>query len=256
MPDFPHQPPKAVRDSTPPPVPSPRTDGGRVLTRIAVGAAALLASLWVLIYWVEAEKELRVLCSMAVPGKDAAEIHRMFSTGNLLGVRTAEAGAVTTLYVSSGRNLGLSGCTVALAAGAVTEVEYRERVHLPSVATGAALAGLAWLVVLQALLASGAPLGRMAWGGAHVRLPARFRVASGVSALALAVGAVCVAQVAGLVALSGVAMVAEGVVGVLTLLFLLSIFGNLASASGRERWTGTPVAFLLACSGVVILLGG
>lgn len=238
------------------PEPPGSRNGLRILARVAAGFVALVAALWLLVYWVEAEKEVRILCALATPGKDEAEIHRMFSTGNLLRVGTATEGGATALQVDSPRNLGLSGCTVRLAGGVVVDLAYRERVRLPRVAAWTALLCLGWLVVLQSLLATGAPLGRMAWGGAHERLPTGLRAASGVSALVLGFGALCVAQVDGLLAAPLVGAVAWEVVALLTLAFMLSIAGNLASSSRRERWTGTPVAFLLAVCGVLLLLGG
>ena len=247
------------RDTPPSPVtlePPGRRDGLRILARVATGFVALVACLWIVIYWVEAEKEVGVLCAMATPGKEEGEIHRMFSTGNLLRIDTVTAAGSTTLRVASPRNLELSGCTVRLAGGVVVDQATWERVRLPRVAAWTALLCLGWLVALQSLLASGAPLGRMAWGGAHERLPTGLRAASGVSAVVLGFGALCVAQVAGLVAVPLLGAIAWEVVAVLTLAFMLSIAGNLASSSARERWTGTPVAFLLAVCGVLLLIGG
>jgi hypothetical protein len=234
----------------------PRRDGRRILVRVAIGAVALVAALWVVVTGVEAEKEVRVLCSMAPVGTPEAEVDRLFSTGNLIRVRPAAEGDATILRVSSTANLGLTGCTVRLAGGTVIDVGYHERVRLARVAGVTALVGLGWLVALHALLAGGAPLGHLGWGGAHRRLPVRLRVASGAVGLVLAVGAVCFSDHSGLTSVIGLPGAAETGTGVLTVVFLLSIAANLASASAWERRTGTPVAFLLTCCGVVLVLAG
>src|SRR5688572_9506667 len=47
----------------------------------------------------------------------------------------------------------------------------------------AAAMGFLAIMTFQVLLALGSPLGRAAWGGAHVRLPTRLRAASAAAAL-------------------------------------------------------------------------
>lgn len=56
---------------------------------------------------------------------------------------------------------------------------------------------LGGLAVLQGLLIAGAPLGRLAWGGQNVVLPATLRIGSAVSIALYAVFAVLMLQAAG-----------------------------------------------------------
>lgn len=125
-----------------------------------------------------------------------------------------------------------------------------------AIATWVALAGLGLLVVFQLLLALGLPLGHLAWGGQHRRLPRTLRLASLVAA-ALLVGAVlCVLERAAVAHAIGSDAVARGGVWGFAALFALSTVGNLASKSDLERRTGTPLALILTVALVVIALQG
>lgn len=116
-----------------------------------------------------------------------------------------------------------------------------------------ALALLAALAVFQIGLASGAPWGRFAWGGAHGVLPARLRIASGVSALLYAAFALLLLSRSG--ALAGAD---NNVIVVLTwVLFAYFVVGiglNAISRSRAERWTMTPVCLVLALTTLVVAL--
>src|SRR4051794_20142859 len=112
-------------------------------------------------------------------------------------------------------------------------------------AAALALVLLGGLAVFQGLLAAGQPLGRFAWGGEHVVLPARLRTGSAVSIALYAVFAVLILQAADLSDLlpDGVASVA---IWVLTGYFVLGIAMNAMSRSRPERLVMTPVVALLA----------
>jgi hypothetical protein len=92
----------------------------------------------VLVYWVEAEKESRILCGLSRPGTDLAEIERLYGTANLLRVRRDSAGSQVTYRIASPRNLSLTGCTLTLQGGVVTGAVVHERLRLG----GANIAGL------------------------------------------------------------------------------------------------------------------
>lgn len=229
-----------------------------------LGAVAVAACLWVLVYWVEAEKEVRVLCALSGPGTAAADVDRQFGTATLLQVvRDTTRGALSdtssagiTLHASSTRNLSLTVCEVTLRNGAVVRSSHREQFTLAPLAGTVAMVAMGALLLFQLALAAGAPLGRLAWGGAQQQLDNTRRIASGVVALALLLGLASTAQLMGAISLPWLALVADVVVGVLTVVFTLSLFANLASSSRRERWTGAPLALVLACCGVVLLLAG
>lgn len=229
--------------------------------RLVVGAMALLLSLHTAVYCVEAEKEARVLCALSRVGTHGSEIDRLFGTANLLTVRRERLDAEERLTVSSARNAHLSGCTLSLAQGRVTASTYHERFRLAEPAGLLALVLMSGLVLLHLLLAAGVPFGHLAWGGRHERLPAGLRVASAGSAIVLATGVLCTAHLTGRLRLPeplgrAAALLGEPLLGLLTLVFLLGVFGNLASGSRLERRIATPVAFLLTVAGVVLLLGG
>lgn len=109
------------------------------------------------------------------------------------------------------------------------------------------------VAVFQVALALGAPAGYAAWGGWHEGvLPTRLRVASGLVGLivypALMVYVLATAGVLDITWVPG-----RGKLGmwILTGLFVLGGFANLASRSKRERWWAI-VAFAIAlCTAIV-----
>jgi hypothetical protein len=124
-------------------------------------------------------------------------------------------------------------------------------VQLAAVAACAVLAGLA---VFQAALISGAPLGRLAWGGQHQVLPTGLRVGSAVSiVLYAAFGYVALAK-ADLVPSLGNEVVTAVVTWVLAAYFTLGVLMNAISRSKSERAVMTPVALALAVFYLVLAL--
>lgn len=123
--------------------------------------------------------------------------------------------------------------------------------------TSAALAAtvvLAALAVLQVLLAAGAPLGRLAWGGSHEVLPARLRVGSAVSVLLYAVFALLLLDRSGVVDVLPDAVATVGT----WVLFAYLVIGtgmNAISRSRAERTVMTPTALLLAVLVLLVALG-
>lgn len=110
----------------------------------------------------------------------------------------------------------------------------------------------ALLIVLQAALALGAPLGRLAWGGAHRVLPAGLRFGSLAAIVILALGIALLRAGAGLPSPVGGDWVRPALWGYAAL-FALSVLGNLASKSPIERATGTPLATLAVLSCLAVL---
>jgi hypothetical protein len=110
----------------------------------------------------------------------------------------------------------------------------------------AAAIGFLAIAAFQAALALGAPLGRAAWGGAHIRLPTGLRIASVLAFAVWTLAALIVLGRAGIgVSLLPSAVIRPGawiLVGVLLVGALL----NFASRSNWERFTWGPVGLLLA----------
>lgn len=124
---------------------------------------------------------------------------------------------------------------------------------MPVFAAVAATAILAALAVFQGLLASGAPLGRFAWGGAHTRLPTGLRIGSAASILLYAVFAVVLLDRAAVITVLPSAM---SVVGA-WVLFGYSVLGigmNAISRSRPERLTMTPCCAVLAVLTLIVAL--
>jgi len=115
-------------------------------------------------------------------------------------------------------------------------------------------ATIAALTLFQIALAAGAPLGRFAWGGAHERLPVGFRIGSLVSILIYGACAAIILDRAGIVDVVGddVSRIGAWVVaGFMS----LGVLMNAISRSKPERFTMTPVVFVLAASAYVVAMG-
>ena len=216
----------------------------------------LLGGLWGVVRGVEAEKEIRVLCTMVAPGQAWGEVEALFETAAYLQTTSSGDAGSGSLVARSPANLGLSSCALIAAEGRVQDRTHVVRVGVAPLAAGVAVGSLALLVVFQFLLAAGLPLGRLAWGGLDVRLPPRLRVGSGLSAVVLAAGAVAAAEWAGWLQLTERPGILEVFLTVLALLFGLSTLANLASPSRPERWTGGPLALLLTCALAALVLSG
>lgn len=110
------------------------------------------------------------------------------------------------------------------------------------------------LVVFQAALIAGAPLGRFAWGGQDRVLPVQKRLGSAISIGLYLVFAVLVLQRAGLAAVlpwPGVVVVA---VWVLAGYFAFGIALNALSTSRPERLTMVPLTAILTVLTVIVAL--
>lgn len=111
------------------------------------------------------------------------------------------------------------------------------------------------LIVFQAALIAGAPLGHLAWGGQDRVLPIQKRLGSAVSiGLYLVFGVVVLqrARLADVIPWPGFVGVA---IWVLAGYFALGIALNGMSRSRPERWTMAPLCAVLAGLTVIVALG-
>lgn len=113
---------------------------------------------------------------------------------------------------------------------------------------------LAALTVFQFALASGAPLGRFAWGGQDRVLPARLRVGSLVSIVIYAVIAVVALERAQMIDLLPGTVIETVAMWLIATYFVLGIVMNGISRSKPERYTMTPVVIVLAVVSIVLAL--
>jgi hypothetical protein len=120
----------------------------------------------------------------------------------------------------------------------------------------AAMAAIGFVLVagFQVALALGAPWGRAAWGGGHVRLPIALRVASAFAAVFWAVAALVVLARAGFDWSPISFSAATWGTWILFGLLLLGTVMNLASRSRLERLIQTPVAAVLAILCLLVAL--
>ena len=114
---------------------------------------------------------------------------------------------------------------------------------------------LAGLAVFQGALATGAPLGRFAWGGQHERLPVGLRIGSLVAIVLYAGFAAILLQQAGVIALlpggTWLGIAAWVVVGYCA----IGIPMNAISRSRAERLTMTPLVAVLFALSLIVALG-
>lgn len=119
----------------------------------------------------------------------------------------------------------------------------------------AACTVLAGLAVFQGALISGAPLGRLAWGGQHLVLPTGLRIGSAMSVVLYAVFGYAAAAKAGLV----LPLVNESVTSismwVLAAYFALGVIMNGISRSKPERLVMTPTAIVLTALYLILAMG-
>jgi hypothetical protein len=107
--------------------------------------------------------------------------------------------------------------------------------------------GFGAIVLFQAALALGAPLGRAAWGGGHAgTLPTGLRIASAVAIASWAFAMVLVLERAGFSVVSLPAGVVRWGTWVLVGLLVLGALMNLASPSPWERFLWGPVGVVLS----------
>jgi hypothetical protein len=112
---------------------------------------------------------------------------------------------------------------------------------------------LAALAVFQVLLVAGAPLGRFAWGGRHVVLPASLRIGSATSVALYGAIALVLLQRAGALDVLPHGLV-DVAVWVLAGWFALGVAQNAASRSPAERRVMSPVSAVLAVVCLVLAL--
>ena len=117
-----------------------------------------------------------------------------------------------------------------------------------------ATVGFVGIAAFQAAIAAGAPLGRAAWGGTHVRLPQRLRVASAVAAAFWIVAALVVLARAGFDTSPVPFSASRWATWILVVLLPIGAVMNAASRSPWERFLWAPIALVLGvlCLGLAL----
>ena len=114
---------------------------------------------------------------------------------------------------------------------------------------------LAILSVFQIALASGAPLGKFAWGGQHAgKLPTRFRIGSAVSVSFYVLIAYLVASRTAIIDSPLSPQLVAIWLWIIVGLLGLSTLANLASPSRQEKRIMAPIAAMLTALVVIVNL--
>lgn len=113
---------------------------------------------------------------------------------------------------------------------------------------------LAALALFQAALIVGAPIGHLAWGGAHKVLPANLKAGSVVSIVLYGVFAAFILTRAELLNVIPSASVVTVGMWAITAYFMLGTVMNAISKSRLERAVMTPVAGMLALLSLIVAL--
>jgi hypothetical protein len=124
------------------------------------------------------------------------------------------------------------------------------------VAGVAAAFGFVGIGVFQAAIAAGAPLGRAAWGGAHIRLPQRLRVASAVAVMVWILAAFVALARAEFDASPIPFAVSRWAIWIFVVILPIGAVMNAASRSPWERFLWAPVALILALLSLALALEG
>lgn len=119
-----------------------------------------------------------------------------------------------------------------------------------------AAVGFVGIAAFQAAIAAGAPLGRAAWGGTHVRLPQRLRVASAVAVVFWIVAALVVLARAGFDASPVPFSASRRATWILVLLLPIGAVMNAASRSQWERFLWAPIALVVGVLCLALALDG
>ena len=108
------------------------------------------------------------------------------------------------------------------------------------------------LLIFQALLAFGLPMGKAAWGGQHKVLPKKLRVASAVAAAVFAFSILVVLTGAGIIEFFGHNFV-KVYFWILTIYFGIGIIMNAVSRSKIERLWAPIIAVMFVLSLLILL---
>jgi hypothetical protein len=124
----------------------------------------------------------------------------------------------------------------------------------PELAALLAAIGFTVIAVFQVVIALGAPLGRAAWGGAHIVLPRNLRVASAVAVVIWVVAALVVLDRAGTSIIDLPDAVTSWGTWALVVVLPIGALMNFASSSPYERFGWGPLALVLAMLTLILAL--
>lgn len=110
------------------------------------------------------------------------------------------------------------------------------------------------MAIFQILLAMGAPLGNLAWGGFYKKLPMKLRISSFFSAIIFLLIIITVAEKLNLLYSFNSPKIIQYLLWFFFILFSLSTIANIFSQSKMEKRIMLPIAIILALSFLMIIL--
>lgn len=221
----------------------------RIIT-IGVVVISFLIFIAGVIYWFEAEKEVRILCSMFRAGQSVEHVQNTLDTGNFLHYTTN----YEEMVVNSAYTLNSTECIITISeAEIVTSAGYRTSFKLERIAalTGTVLSFL--LAGFHLILVLGLPYGEMAWGGQHKKLPTLRRMGSLISFLLLIFGALSLLSSTDLFTPIPEHII-RYIIPIFTLLFFASVIGNTISESKKEKRVMIPVSYVLTGTYMIVCI--
>jgi len=126
---------------------------------------------------------------------------------------------------------------------------------ITQIAGWVALIGFAGMLCFQIVLACGAPLGKVAWGGRFRVLPNNLKIASLISVVIYIFGLVSVMEKMSIYFLMHNPNIASVFIWVLVGIFGLSTVGNIYSTSRIEKQVMLPIAIILFISCFIVAIG-
>jgi hypothetical protein len=222
----------------------------KILFKTTVGIALILTCSALLIYWMEAEKEIRVLCSMFDQGDSIEHVTTTLDTANLLNYSVVQndTGA-SNLLAESPFNLYSSECIVSCNdQSIVTDVQFSKFFDLNIVLAVSGSLILLVLSSLQLLLSFGLPFGEYFWGGYHKILPVHLRIGSFVSFLLLGAAMLILLDQIEWIEVLPINFPISELNIFYAVLFMISTLANLNSESKKEMRLMTPAAGFLYLS--------
>lgn len=218
-----------------------------------IGMILFLAFIVATFFWFEAEKEVRILCSMFHPDQSSEQVIQTLETGHHL--ESLQEG--DQINVNSSKTLGTTLCTVQFSdTGTVISSQYTQSFSLNKTAAWIASFGFLGFAIFQFLLALGLPYGKLAWGGFYEVLPTSLRIGSAVAILIYGYGIIVLLESAQIIKLLNKPEWVEYSVWMYAALFALSTIGNLQSKSEQEQRVMTPIGILFCCLCIIVGMAG
>lgn len=218
-----------------------------------IGVTLFFAFLVGTFFWFEAEKEVRILCSMFHPDQSSEQVIQILNTGHHLEYVEED----NQINVNSSNTLGTTLCTVQFSdTGTVISSRYSQSFSLNKTAAWIGSLGFLGVASFQFLLALGFPYGKLAWGGFYKKLPVSLRIGSGIAILIYGYGIMVLLESARIIQVLKKPELIEYSVWIFSLLFALSTIGNLQSKSELEKKVMTPIGILFCCLCLIVGMAG